>query len=953
MKYKAIEPNFNLVPLEEDVLKNWELKNIFEKVNSKKAAKEWVYYDGPITANGLPHYGHALTWTVKDVVPRYFSMLGNYVSRNIGWDCQGILVEYEVEKNLGFTHKSQIEEMGVDKFNALCRKSVLEKREKMVEYEERLGRWLDHNDEYSTMDSSYIESMWWALKELYKKGLLYEGYKVVAYSPRTGMTLSSHEVAEGGYKEVEDFAVTIKFKLKSEPNTYLLAWTTTPWTLPGNLMLAIGAKINYVKVLYNEEYYILANSRVEEIFKGKIYKIVGGVKAMELEGLEYEPLFNYFESKKSEGCFKVVYADHVNTEDGTGIVHLAPYGEEDFNVFMSMKIKVFDYLDETCNFTKLIPDLEGVFYKKGNELIIDKLKEQGLLFNVEKYLHSMPVDYRSGTPLIYKPIKSWYLNIDKIKPLLISEAEKINFVPEEMGKSRFVPWVKNARDWSLSRLRFWGTPLPIYVNKKGEKIVVGSFKELEELSGKPLGKNFDPHKPYVDTITLNVNGSVYTRVPEVIDVWFDSGSMPFARYHYPFDNKELFNKRFPAEFISEGDDQIRLWFYTMFVINVALFEKSPFKNVIVLGMLGDEKGKKMSKSKGNYPPVAEVYTKYGSDMLRYFLLTSPVVRGDATAFSYRALEETKKEFFTTLWNSLRYYLTYASLYNFDPKTITKSNDLLDEWMLERLNLLIKNVNKYMEKYEVMFAAREFSPFVQDLSTWYIRRSREKIANGDKQALSTLYLSLNNLSKLMAPFMPLLSDKMYLLLNDNLFFESVHLEDMPKHINSKNAQSMLQKMELVRQICSLGNSIRKDKNISLRQPLSIIKIKLSESTSKLQLDEKYLSIIKDELNVKEAKIVVRNDKKPGFEEKSDKNILVSLDLTITDELKIEGELRNLVREVQSLRKESGLEINQKINISIVNNDINKKILESNEKFLLSKLGAYKISLGNSTQIVDVK
>ena len=954
MHYKSIDANFNLVPLEREILDYWAKNKIFEKVNSKNVKKEWVYYDGPITANGNPHYGHALTWTVKDVIPRYYSMKGNFVSRNIGWDCQGILVEYEIEKNLGFTHKSQIEKMGVDKFNTLCKNSVLEKREKMVEYEKRMGRWLDPNDEYSTMDRNYIESMWWSLKELYSKGLLYEGYKVVAYSPRTGMTLSTHEVAEGGYKDVEDFAVTLKFKLKNEQNTYILAWTTTPWTLPGYLLLAIGKKINYVKVFYKDNYYILANSRLEEVFKGKLYKIISGVKPMELVGLEYEPLYNYYEYKRAEGCFKIIYADHVNTNDGTGVVHLAPYGEEDFNVFMSLKIGVFDYLNETCEFTSEIPELDGMFYKKANTQIIDTLRSKNLIFNVEKYVHSMPMDYRSKTPLIYKPIKSWYLNIDKIKPKLVEEANKINFVPREMGKSRFVPWVKNARDWSLSRLRFWGTPLPIWVNEKGEKIIIGSFKELEDLSGKKLGNNFDPHKPFVDNITIKNKDGVFRRVPEVVDVWYDSGSMPFARYHYPFENNELFKKRFPAEFISEADDQVRLWFYTMFVLGVALFNKAPFKNVVVLGMLGDEKGKKMSKSSGNYPPIEEIFTSYGSDMLRYFLLTSPVARGEATAFSYKALDETKKEFFTTLWNSLRYYLTYASLHNFDPTTDfdTANENILDKWAKTRLNKLVENVDTYLGKYEVMFAAREFAPFVQDISTWYIRRSRDRLASGDKKALYVLYTVLNTLCMLLAPFMPLLAEKIYLLINIKQNSTSVHLQDFPLVNNFYTKYSILQKMDLVRQICSLGNSIRKEKNISTRQPLSKLKIKFNKSKP-VKINADLVDLIKDELNVKEVQIITRIDNKAGFVSRQEKNIYVSLDTRVTDSLLLEGEARNIIREVQAMRKDSSLSISQKIELVLQNTELADKVLNIYIDYIKAKVNATKISLGKKTRITVVK
>ncbi len=956
--FQPVDAKFDLVSLENQVLDFWQTNKIFEKVDEQhKNKKEWVYYDGPITANGMPHYGHAITWLMKDIVPRYHTMKGEYVSRNIGWDCQGILVEFEVEKNLGFKHKSDIEKMGVDKFNAMCRQSVLDHRKDMIEYETRLGRWIDHNDEYATMDKDYIESMWWALSELYKKGLLYEGHKVVAYSTRAGMTLSAHEVAEGGYKDIVDDTVTLKFKLKDEDNTYILAWTTTPWTLPGNLMLSIGKNIEYVKVKKDGENYILAKEALDRVFgEDADYEILENIPPEDLVGKEYEPLFPYYESKRKEGAFKVIYADHVNTEEGTGVVHLAPYGEEDFNIFLEMGMKLFDYLNDTGEFTDEIPEYAGLFYKKANKKIIEDLQEKGLLFKHEEYTHSMPMCYRTKTPLIYKPIKSWYVAINKIKPRLLEEAETINWVPERM-KKRFINWIAGARDWSLSRRRFWGTPLPLWINDKtGEKVFVSSFKELEKLSGQKLSEDFDPHKPFVDDITWEgKDGGVFRRVPEVIDVWFDSGSMPFARYHYPFENKELFEKRYPADYISESDDQIRLWFYTMYVLGVALFDKAPFKNVIVTGMLGDESGKKLSKSTKNYPPIEEVFEKYGGDMLRYFLASAQIARGEFANFSYRYLEETRKSFFTTLWNSYRYFITYARLYGFNKNDVVKDIDdldatnVLDRWILARLKQTANKIDDYLSRYEVMYGARELAPFVEDLSTWYIRRSRDRLSSGDKNALQTLYYVLLTFTKLMAPYMPLLSDGLYrnLVSIDDSMPESVHMCKFPTYSELSNDENkMLSDMEIVRKIASLGNAIRKEVQIPVRQPLSemiVMGIK--------PLDEEYQQLLKDELNVKNIRFErnVDYDVSEEYATQEEGDLKVGLNTTITDDLRLEGKAREMVREIQKLRKQADVEWNEIVNVTYPKEDDYGAVVEKFGDEIKSKTFVKELKPGDKFEL----
>jgi len=941
-KFEEVEINPNYPLMERSILELWKTNNIFEKINGhNKDLPKYVYYDGPITANGDPHYGHALTWTMKDLFPRYYTMKGFSVERNIGWDCQGILVEYEVEKKLGFKHKSDVEKMGVDKFNQECRNSVLSYREKMVEYETRLGRWIDRSKEYSTMDSSYIESIWWAIKTLHEKGLLYEGHKVVAYSTRSGMTLSFHEVADGGYSEVVDPAVTVKFELKDEPGTYLLGWTTTPWTLPGNLLLSIGKKIEYVKVKSEEEFYILAKERVSEIFKDKEkYEIVESIEASSLIGKEYLSLFDYYKDKKDEGAFKIIYADHVNIDEGTGIVHLAPYGQEDFDILMELGISLFDYISETGEFTSDIPEYEGQFYKKANKSIIADLEKDGKLFSHVEYPHQMPIDYRTKEPLIYKPITSWYVKVGGIKEKLLSEAKNVHIVPDA-GKARFVNWIENARDWSLSRRRFWGTPLPIWVNDKTNDIkIVGSFKELEELSGQNLGKDFDPHKPFVDDITWESDGGTYKRVPEVIDVWFDSGSMPFARYHYPFENVDQFKQSYPADYISESDDQIRLWFYTMFVLGVALFDKAPFKNVIVTGMLGDENGKKMSKSKGNYPPIEEVFEKYGSDMLRYFLLTSPLTKMEPARFSYLILLETQKEFFTMLWNSYRYFVTYANLHDFKPNS-KKSDNVLDRWILSRYRELVMGVNDGMDKYDVMSASKLFAPFVSDLSTWYIRRSRDRISSGDELSLNTLYTVLVGFSKIIAPFTPFLAEEIYqnLVVNvDKSAPISIHMTDYPEVVeeSSEATKDLIKNMEVTKEIASFGNAVRKEMSIPVRQPLSEMTVYNIK-----ELSSEYVEIIMDEMNVKSVKF----GKKDG-----EKNISIYINNVITDDLLLEGVAREIIREIQKLRKNAEVAWDAIIKVQYPDIENYKRAVEKFEKEIKEKTLTSKLELSDKFAIL---
>jgi isoleucyl-tRNA synthetase len=882
---------------EKDTIKYWEKLNIVEALKeARKGRPEKVYYDGPITANNMPHYGHVVSWTMKDIVPRYWSMKNFYVSRNMGWDCQGIPVEYEVEKELGFEDKSDIEEFGIAKFNDLCRKSVFKYRDFIFHYETRMGRWFDDSDMYYTMDAPYIESIWWSLKELFEKGLLYEGHKVVAYSTRAGTSLSTHEVNEGGYKEVEDPSVTLKFELEEEPGTYLLAWTTTPWTLPGNLLLAINKKIKYVKVLSEDSNYILAEERVEDVFADMEHEILGKVDAKSLLDKSYKPLFSHFKDKKEEGVFKIVHSAHASTDEGTGIVHLAPYGAEDFEIMMGMGIKLFDYLDDTAHFTDLIPEYKGLFYKQANKKIIEDLTESDLMFKSERILHRVGLCWRTGTPLIYKPIKSWYVATTKLKDKMLKNNQEINWLPKHLKDGMSKVWLSGLRDWALSRSRYWGTPLPVWVNDKtGEQVFIGSFKELKELSGTELK---DPHRPYVDEITWEdkKNGGTFKRVPDVIDVWYDSGAVPFAKLHYPFENEAKINTMIPAEYIAEGLDQVRLWFFTMHVLGEALFEKVPYKNVVTTGMMLDKKGKKLSKSKKNFPPMDEVLDSFGADILRMFILTSPIVQAESARFSEEALVDVKKEFFLPLWNSVRYFATYASSNDYKPTiSYPKVTNPMDLWILARLKKLVADVTDKMDSYVFMEASRALVPFISDLSTWYIRRSRDRIREGDKEALDTLYYVLLTFIKVISPMVPFISEYLYEALGcrELTKLDSVHFDFYPEVEKlTKDEIKLLEDMKTDRDVVSKVLAARVESTIPIRQPLQSL-----STISTVTFED----IVKDEVNVKEIKHV----------KKLEGELEVKLDIEITPDLELEGRSRGMIRALQSLRKKAGLNVSDKV------------------------------------------
>jgi isoleucyl-tRNA synthetase len=944
--FKEIQPVPDFPKNEADVIDFWKKINIVERLKKlRKDSEEKVYYDGPITANNNPHYGHVVQWILKDMVPRYWSMQGFFVSRNMGWDCQGLPVEIEVEKALGFKEKEEVEEYGIAEFNKLCKDSVFKYRDAIYNYETRIGRWFDDTDMYYTLDKDFIESMWWAFKELYDKGLIYKGLKVVGYSTRAGCSLSQHEVNAGGYKEIEDPTVVVKFELLDEENTYLLAWTTTPWTVPGNLLLAIGKKVKYVKVESEGSIYILAATRVEEVFEKREYKVLEAVSPSELVGRQYKPPFDFFESKREEGCFKIVLADHANDEEGTGIVHLAPYGEEDFGVFMDLGIKIFDYLGETAHFNGMLPQYDGQFYKKANKQIVKDLEDNGVLLSHSTILHRMPLCWRTKTPLIYKPIESWYLAVTKIKDRMLEENQRVNWVPEHIKDGMSKSWLEGARDWALSRSRFWGTPMPVWINDKtGEIVVLGSYEELKKLSGVQVE---DPHRPYVDDITWEdkENGGTFKRIPEVLDVWFDSGAVPFAKLHYPFENKDQFKKKFPAQYIAESTEQVRWWFYTMHVLGVGLFDQIPYTAAVVHGILLSKKGEKLSKSKKNYPPMDDVLDTFGADIMRLFVLTSPIVQGESVRFHEGALSDIKKEFFLPLWNSLRYFTTYANMHHFSPSAgEPMAYHTLDKWILARLKQSKAQIVEKMDQLLLMQASRELVPLVQDLSTWYIRRSRDRIKNGDIEALETLYYVLTQIAKLMAPMVPFMAEKMYEILNVSALskLDSVHLDKYPeKAVLSAQETKLVEAMEIDRKMVSAILALRSESALPVKQILSNV-----VTTTKVHFPE----IVQQEVNVQSitySSKLGRSITKKKYAIDTDKT--VALNIQITEELRRIRCKRELIRKIQSLRKKMGLSVSDTIAAVYKNTPENIDTVKHFAEEIKSEVFAKRLVPGDSYSI----
>ena len=858
--YKKVPTTLNFVEREKETLKFWKDNQIFEKsVQLRKGAPAYTFFDGPPTANGKPHIGHVLTRAMKDIIPRYKTMRGYDVLRKAGWDTHGLPVELEVEKELGLDGKEQIEQYGVIPFIQKCKESVWKYKGEWEVMSDRMGFWADMDNPYITYDNDYIESEWWALKTIYEKGLLYKGHKIVPYCPRCGTALSSHEVAQG-YKEVKETSATVRFRVPDEENTYFLAWTTTPWTLPSNVSLCVNPDVTYAYVRVDgKETLIMAKDLIETVLEGHETEIVKEVLGKELEYKHYEPLFEC--TRKAAGgkdAFYVMVDDYVTTTDGTGIVHNAPaFGEDDYRVCRRYDLPFVQMVDskgEMCGGTPW----DGVFVKKADPMVLKDLDERGLLFAAPKFEHSYPFCWRCDTPLIYYARSSWFIAMTKVKDRLIDYNRRINWIPETIKEGRMGNFLENVIDWGISRERYWGTPLPVWVCDKCGKIhVVGSRKELSELTG--CDENVELHKPYVDPLTWKCEcGGTMRREPVVIDCWFDSGSMPFAQWHYPFENKDMFQRRYPANFISEAIDQTRGWFYTLSAIAACLFDSPAFLNCIVLGHVQDKEGRKMSKHIGNVVDPWVLLDNQGADAVRWYFYTSSMP-WLPNRFSAEAVSESQRKYMGTFWNTYAFYILYADIDNFDPtrhKLVRDNLTPMDRWILSRLNTLIGHVEAYLDDLKMTEAGREMQDFMDDLSNWYVRRCRERYWGKDmtpdkEAAYMTLYTVLKTMALISAPFTPFMSETMYqnmVRTVDKSAPESIHLCDWPHKDESFIDPELEANMAAVLDIVVLGRSARNAANIKNRQPVASMYVQGKA------LPDMYVSIIADELNVKEVRFV---------------------------------------------------------------------------------------------------
>ena len=956
----------NIPEKELEILKFWKEKNIFKKSLEKDSPNgDYIFYDGPPFATGTPHYGHIVASLIKDMVPRYWTMKGFHVDRKWGWDTHGLPIENIVEQEMGTKSKKDIENIGIDKFNESCRSKVMMYADEWRKVIDRLGRWADMDDDYKTMDKEYMESIWWVFKSLWDKGLIYEGYKSMHICPRCETTLSQHEVSEG-YEDVIDLSGTFKFRIKNlelrikdlnlNDNVFILAWTTTPWTLPGNVALAIGKEIEYVLVKSQDEYFILAKQNIEDIFKDREFEIIDNINAKKLQGLKYEPLFDYYLDKKvnnENNLYTIQTANFVTVEDGTGVVHIAPaFGEDDMNLGKEKNLPFIQHVKMDGRFTDDVRNFAGIEVKpKDDPISTDKkilkyLKDKDLIFNVQEYEHSYPNCWRCHSPLLNYATSSLFVRVTEIKPRALETAKNISWVPGHLKAGRFGQWLEGARDWSISRQRFWGSVIPIWLcDKCGKKIVVGSIEELEKISGQEIN---DLHKHFMDKIifkcekcahsTGSGQDGIMKRVPDVLDCWFESGSMPYAQMHYPFENKEKFEDNFPAEFIAEGVDQTRAWFYYMHILATALRDSHAYKNVVVNGMVLAEDGKKMSKHLNNYPDPMQVMEKYGADAMRYYLATSHVMKAEDLCFSEKGVEEVYKKVLLILYNVISFFKMFVGgmeLHCINAKNLT---NVLDKWIVSRSEELKNEITKAYDNYDLVRSSRPIEEFINELSTWYVRRSRHRFKSEDEQektkALETLQRVLFTLGRVIAPVMPFTADYINQELKGRK--ESVHLEDWPEVKPEFLNQKVLDYMKITRKIVELALARRAEAGIKIRQPLQQLTV------NNQQLSGEYLELIKDEVNVKEVICKEGNG-----------DLSVELDINITSELKQEGLLRELVRTINNMRKQAGLTINDKIEIKYNSLDENvKNIFNKFSNELKKQTLADEISVGENLEEIKI-
>ena len=916
--YKKVPTDLNFVAREKEVENFWKENDIFEKsMERTKEGPTYTFYDGPPTANGKPHIGHVLTRVIKDMIPRYHTMKGEYVPRKAGWDTHGLPVELEVEKKIGINGKEQIEAYGVEPFIKLCKQSVWEYKGMWEDFSGTVGFWADMEHPYVTYENSYIESEWWALKEIWKKGLLYKGFKVVPYCPRCGTPLSSHEVAQG-YKTIKERSAIVRFKAKDE-DAYYLAWTTTPWTLPSNTALCVNPELDYIKAKAEDGYtYYLAKALADKLLGEGKYEVLEEMKGKALEMREYVPLWNFVTPR--EKCWFVTCASYVTAEDGTGIVHIAPaFGEDDANVGRQYNLPLIQLVDSKGQMTKETK-WEGMFVKDADPEVLKDLKESGALFAAPKFEHSYPHCWRCDTPLIYYARESWFIKMTAVRDDLVKNNNKINWIPPTIGTGRFGSWIANVQDWGISRNRYWGTPLNIWECECGEKYSVGSIEELKKMSPN-CPDDIELHRPYIDNVTITCPhcGKQMHRVPEVIDCWFDSGSMPFAQHHYPFENKDVFERQFPAKFISEAVDQTRGWFYSLLAISTLLFNKAPFENVIVLGHVQDADGQKMSKSKGNAVDPFDALNKLGADAIRWYFYanSAPWL---PNRFHDKAVVEYQRKFLGTLWNVYAFFVLYADIDGFDHTKYTLEYDklsVMDKWILSRLNSTIKVVDKQLSNYEITEASKTLQEFVDDLSNWYVRRSRERFwQKGMEQdkinAYMTLHTVLVTFCKICAPMIPFMTEEIYQNLvrtNDPTAPESIHLCDFPVRDDKMIDKDLESDMQLVLEASTLARSARNAANIKNRQPLSKLYIKAERP-----LNDYYKAILADELNVKEIDEI---DDASGYISYTFKPQLKTLGPKYG---KLIGEIRNALANLDGAKAKKELDTDGYVTITVSTGDI---------------------------------